>query len=156
MDEMDRRDHALARGAAERQSGSRDDPRYIVEMGEAAEWAGAKALDIPAGNPSMETYHEITKKGRDPGWDMVLRGWKIDAKWSGELRRCLLVFADVDLVADAYLLVVGRDRDNLTIAGWAWRDEVVRCHTERLGKRLSYCFPTNRLRSLEEDRKSVV
>jgi hypothetical protein len=145
---LDRRDHALARGAAEKQAGGRDDPRYIVEMGEAAEWACASALDIPAGGPPLDTYHQIDSKGRDPGWDMVFHGWKLDVKWSGELRRCLLVFSDVKLAADIYPLVVGRDRARLWMAGWAWRDDVVQCPVEKLAKRTSFCYPTSRLQPM--------
>lgn len=136
---IDRRDHALRRGAAELQLGTREDPRRIVEMGEAAEWMAAEALGI--------TDHDIGKLGRDQGWDLVLHGWKIDVKWSSNLRRCLLVSADITLLADIYVLVVGDTKDDLSIAGWAWRRDVVLCELVHLAKngRPSYCFPTKSL-----------
>lgn len=66
-------------------------------------------------------------KGKDPGWDIVFRGWKIDVKWTpyepgGPFKTPtyphLIVPAWKPRRADLYALVVGENEDRFD----AWAD----------------------------------
>jgi hypothetical protein len=149
-----RRADAIRRGARERKV-SPADPDYVVAMGEAAEWRAAFELGAWASAPYAD-IRPMRSLGRDPGWDFVLRGRRVDVKWTPVALpgRCLLVFADRPRLADVYVSVVGETPDELVVAGWAYRREVEAAPiVNRTGRARSYCFPLNRLRPMRSLRR---
>lgn len=93
-----------------------DDPRWTDAMAAAAEQYVALALGVPFPG---DTEHP------DDGWDMSIRGRRVQVKWTKYDSGKLIASPVQHNVADYYVLVTGDTPEKFTIRGWATRAELL-------------------------------
>lgn len=93
---------------------------YVDEAGDQLTRAAEDHVGQLLGVPTVGVLD-----GRDPGWDLVYRGLKVDVKHTVHERGHLAVPWAATLLADAYVLVTGRSAAAFIVRGWATRAEVL-------------------------------
>ena len=100
--------------------------------------------------------------GGDPGYDFILGGKKIDAKWIGMMkhgtpRQSGRVIVDIGkLHADVYVAVIGSRKTNFHLAGWCTCDELVYSpwfvanYKDKRGRNIRYAIHTKDLHPIRE------
>jgi hypothetical protein len=135
-----RYDNNRRRGIKDRAIHIEGDLRRNEALAAAAEEYIAKAL-------GLRYVGDVA--GPDKGYDLMMRGRRIQVKWSGTHGNRLISSPTQTTTADYYVLVTGPDPSDFRVPGWATLGEL-KASTRDLGYGPTYCVEQADLRPFND------